>query len=148
MLDIREDGTMHRMRRRAPRWAHAWPNAINHAKDAADLIPWLKEAPQEVFAVVACDGGNHPLRVFAATIGLIDQNQVHPREVFAPVIEERAASIICIHNHPSGSTNPSPEDIALTSRLCRAGELLGIRVLDHVIVTKDAVVSMKSLGHC
>jgi DNA repair protein RadC len=146
MLDLAEDGTMHRMRRRPSRWPKHFDTAIEHAKDAANLVPWLKDAPSEVFIVVALNGANHPLRVFASTIGLLDQNQVHPREVYAPVIEERAASIICLHNHPSNTPSASCEDIALTQRLARAGELLGIRFLDHIIVAGDAVVSMKSAG--
>jgi len=71
---------------------------------------------------------------------------VHPREVFSDAIVDRAASIILVHNHPSGDTEPSQEDIAITKRLVEAGELLGIKVHDHVIVSKNGYTSMKERG--
>ena len=71
---------------------------------------------------------------------------MHPREVFSDAIVDRAASIILVHNHPSGDTEPSQEDIAITKRLVEAGELLGIKVHDHVIVSKNGYTSMKERG--
>jgi DNA repair protein RadC len=71
---------------------------------------------------------------------------VHPREVFSDAIVDRAASIILVHNHPSGDTEPSQEDIAITKRLVEAGELLGIKVHDHIIVSKNGYTSMKERG--
>jgi DNA repair protein RadC len=68
---------------------------------------------------------------------------VHPREVFEPAVRNLAAGIILAHNHPSGCLEPSDEDLSLTKRLVQAGKLLGIEVLDHVIVTKEAFVSLK-----
>jgi len=80
------------------------------------------------------------------TVGLLNANQVHPREVFSDAIAERAASIILVHNHPSGNTDPSHEDIAVTKRLVEAGEILGIKIPDHIIVSKDGYTSMKEMG--
>ena len=81
------------------------------------------------------------------TVGLLDSNQVHPREVFADPISDRAASVILAHNHPSGTLEASPEDLALTKRLVRAGEILGIKVLDHLIVTRNGHLSLKQTGN-
>jgi len=118
-------------------------------REAADAVPHfqaIRSQPQEVFAVMSLNGANQPIRTRWVTIGLLDCNQVHPREVFADVITDRAASVIVAHNHPSGTLEASPEDIALTRRLVKAGELLGIRVLDHLILTADGFFSMKQQG--
>ena len=80
-------------------------------------------------------------------MGLLDSNQVHPREVFSDPIADRAASVILAHNHPSGTLEASPEDLALTKRLVRAGEILGIKVLDHLIVTRNGHLSLKQTGN-
>jgi len=79
-------------------------------------------------------------------VGSLSQAIVHPREVFAVAVRENASAIILAHNHPSGDPDPSPEDKALTHRLCRAGELLGIAVLDHLIVAPNAYCSFSALG--
>jgi len=79
-------------------------------------------------------------------VGLLDSAQIHPREVFADAIADRAAGVILVHNHPSGSLEPSPEDIAITRRLVQAGEILGIPVLDHVIVGPSGYLSLKERG--
>jgi DNA repair protein RadC len=107
----------------------------------------IRSMPQEVFAVMSLDGASHPIRTRWVTVGLLDCNQVHPREVFADVISDRAASVILAHNHPSGTLEASAEDIALTRRLVKAGELLGIRVLDHLIVTATGFLSLKQQGN-
>jgi DNA repair protein RadC len=80
------------------------------------------------------------------TVGLLNHSLVHPREVFADAITDRAASVICVHNHPSGSLDPSPQDIAVTTQLREAGLLLGIQLIDHIIVTKSGYLSMKEKG--
>ena len=77
------------------------------------------------------------------TVGLLNHSLVHPREVFADAIVDRAASIICVHNHPSGESSPSEADIKVTRDLIRAGQLLKLEVLDHVIVTGGGHASFK-----
>jgi DNA repair protein RadC len=72
---------------------------------------------------------------------------IHPREAFREAIRESAASVIFVHNHPSGDPDPSREDIAVTERLVNAGELIGITVLDHVIIGKDSYTSMMEKGY-
>ncbi len=80
------------------------------------------------------------------SIGTLDSSLVDPREVFRQAIVKNAASVIIAHNHPSGNTEPSPEDIDITRRLVKAGETLGIEVLDHIIVSDDGHTSLKSKG--
>jgi DNA repair protein RadC len=77
------------------------------------------------------------------SVGTLDTSLVHPREVFKPAIQARAAQVIVAHNHPSGDAEPSPEDLRTTRQLCRSGVVLGIEVLDHVIVTDDSFTSLK-----
>ena len=71
------------------------------------------------------------------TMGTLNQSLIHPREIFAPAIELRAASVILIHSHPSGDTKPSQQDIEITKRLSEVGEIMGIKVMDHVIIGDD-----------
>ena len=80
------------------------------------------------------------------TVGLLNTNQVHPREVFVDAISDRAASIILAHNHPSCVLKPTPDDIATTKQLVDAGKILGISVLDHIIITKKGHLSLKEKG--
>ena len=80
------------------------------------------------------------------SVGLLETSLVHPREVFESAILHTASSLIVAHNHPSGELSPSAQDIAVTERLVRAGHVLGIEVLDHIIVTADGFVSIKELG--
>ena len=121
---------------------------IREPYDAAAVLAPIADLSQEVFVVIALNGANQPIgdpRI--VTMGLLDSNQVHPREVFAPAIVARASSIIIAHNHPSGTLDASPEDIAITGRLVRAGKLLGIPVLDHIILAQGGKhISMKARG--
>jgi len=119
-------------------------------RDAEDALPYLagiRKEKQEHFVCLSLNGANEVLATRVVTVGLLDSNQVHPREVYADPITDRAASIICAHNHPSGTLEASPEDLAITRRLVKAGEVLGIRVLDHLIVTEEGFVSMKQKGY-
>jgi len=94
----------------------------------------LRDAKQETFTVILLDSKNRFLREETVALGSLNQSIVHPREVFRPAIQGAAASVILVHNHPSGDPSPSDEDIRVTERLVEAGKLLGIRVLDHIIV--------------
>lgn len=93
---------------------------------------------------MALDTANHVLATPTISIGTLS-SLVHPREVFKPAIESSAARVILAHNHPSQNLKPSPEDCEVTKRLARAGELLGIEVLDHVIIG-DGCISLKEQG--
>lgn len=99
------------------------------------------ERDQECFIVVVLNGAHEVLRVFVATVGLVNKTLVHPREIFSDPIARRATAIAVAHNHPSGNLDPSAEDKAVTRRLIEAGQILGIKVLDHVIFTKKGYYS-------
>jgi len=102
---------------------------------------------REQFVVLLLDGKNHVLGFNVVSVGSLTAALVHAREVFKPAILGNAAAIILVHNHPSGDPEPSAEDQALTARLKQAGELLGIRVLDHVVIGDDGRhVSMAETG--
>ena len=119
-------------------------------REAADALPYLqavRDKKQEHFVCLSLNGANEVIATRVVTVGLLDTNQVHPREVFADPIGDRAASVLVAHNHPSGTLEPSAEDLALTRRIVKAGELLGIRVLDHVIITADGFLSLWEAGH-
>ncbi|MCI6157110.1 MAG: DNA repair protein RadC [Peptoniphilaceae bacterium] len=98
---------------------------------------------RELFCTVLLDTKNRPLRMEVISIGILNQTLVHPREVFRSAVRAGAWGIILSHNHPSGDPEPSPEDIAITKRLVKAGEMIGISVLDHVICGKNQFVSFK-----
>ena len=101
---------------------------------------------KEQFHVILLDGKNRPLKEVRVSEGTLTASLVHPREVFVPVIEESAAAIILVHNHPSGDPTPSAEDIAITQRLRQVGELMGVRVLDHVVIGHGRYVSFADEG--
>ena len=92
------------------------------------------------------NGANEIIGNRIVTVGLLNANQIHPREVFVDAISNRAASVILAHNHPSGVLKPSPDDIAATRQLVKAGKILGIEVLDHIIITKKGYLSLKQKG--
>lgn len=120
---------------------------IREAKDVLPFIQHIREKKQEYFVCLSLNGANEVIESRVVTVGLLNSNQVHPREVFADPIADRAASVILAHNHPSGTLEASAEDLALTQRLVKAGKLLGINVLDHIIVTKRGYLSLKQVGH-
>lgn len=119
---------------------------INNAKDIYKELQGYKNKRQEYFLALYLDGANHLCETKVITIGILNQSLVHPREVFAPAIEKRCASIIVAHNHPSGILSPSSEDIEVTKRLQEASKILGIELLDHIIFTKDGFISLQEEG--
>ncbi|HZP42603.1 MAG TPA: DNA repair protein RadC [Candidatus Binatia bacterium] len=106
----------------------------------------LPQLEREVFHVLLLDGKNRVQGEVAVSEGSLTAALVHPREVFAPAIRAAAAALVLVHNHPSGDPTPSAEDVAITERLRQAGELVGIRVLDHVVVGRGRFVSMAEEG--
>lgn len=111
---------------------------ITGTDDAAKLVPELREAKQEHLVVLSLDGANRLVAKRTVSIGTLNASLAHPREVFADPISDRAASIILIHNHPSGELKPSKADINVTDRLREAGKLLGIDLIDHLIIGKNS----------
>ncbi len=110
------------------------------------LSPAMADLPREEFRVLLLDTKHRLLREHTVSQGTLSGAAVDPREVFNPAVRERAAAIVCAHNHPSGDPAPSPEDRALTARLRESGALLGIPLLDHVVVGKGAYFSFEEEG--
>ncbi len=110
------------------------------------VIGDLKFADRENFLVVGLNTKNVIIGRHLVSIGTLNQTLVHPREVFNWAIKINCASIVVVHNHPSGSVEPSPEDILLTERIAESGKILGIKVLDHIIVSNDNYYSLKANG--
>jgi DNA repair protein RadC len=108
--------------------------------------PLLRDARRERFLTVLLDGKNRVMRDEWVSEGSLTSSLVHPREVFARAIRESAGAVVFVHNHPSGDPEPSPEDVEVTRRLCSAGEIVGIRVLDHVVIGEAAYVSFLDRG--
>jgi len=123
------------------------PAMIKSPQDAFDLVRRYRDFQQEQFIVITLNGSHEPINVSIASIGIVNKTIVHPREVFVRAIQDMATAIIVCHNHPSGSLLVSPEDNEITERLCSAGELLGIHVLDHIIFTKTDFLSLRNEGY-
>lgn len=115
----------------------------------ADVLPLIRhfaDRKQEHFLAVTINGANEVLNVRVVSIGLIDRSPVHPREVFADALTDRASGIIVAHNHPAGSLEPSPSDIDATKQIKEAGEIIGIEVLDHIIFNRKGYYSFLESG--
>jgi DNA repair protein RadC len=122
------------------------PQLLTPREVAMHLLPEFGARPVEQFGIVLFDTKHRLLRTAVLSIGTLDRSVVHPREVFREASSARAASIVLFHNHPSGDPTPSADDASLTRRLVAAGELMGIEVLDHLILTATRYVSMRELG--
>lgn len=108
--------------------------------------PRLRDLSVEQFRVVLLDGKHRVVGERLISQGTLTSSPVHPREVFAAAIAARAAAVVLVHNHPSGDPSPSADDLDITRRLCEVGDLVGIRVLDHVIVGDGAYTSLADRG--
>jgi len=116
---------------------------INSPEQAIQSLSFLKNALQENFVVISLNSANNIIETHILTVGLANQTQVHPREAFTKAIENRAVAVIFAHNHPSGNLTPSSDDLNITRTLCKAGQLLSIPVLDHLIVSASGFLSIK-----
>ena len=115
---------------------------IREAKDVIPLLAHLFDRKQETFVSVSLNGAHEVIASRIVTIGLVNVCQVHPREVFAEPLKDRACAIIVAHNHPSGDLTPSKEDWLVTERLKDGAKLLGITLLDHIIFSSKGFRSM------
>lgn len=97
----------------------------------------LKNYDREVFAVLNLKTNGKPINLHICSVGTLDAAMINPREAFKAIILSNAAAFICIHNHPSGNGEPSQADIAVTERLVKCGELMGIKMLDHIIIAGE-----------
>jgi len=119
---------------------------IKFPADVLPLIQHFGDRKQEHFLCVSINGANEVMNVRVISIGLINKTHVHPREVFADVIAERASAIIIAHNHPIGELTPSNEDREITKRIKEAGKILGINLLDHIIFNNKGFISLNEKG--
>jgi len=117
---------------------------IKTAEDAVKLVkPKLKDKKKEYFLILSLDSRNNLIKISEISIGSLNANLVHPREIFKEAIQALANSIILIHNHPSGDAIPSKDDIDITKQLIDAGEIMGITILDHIVIGNQDYKSMK-----
>ena len=127
-------------------------NVINNTKlSSPDLVynyfkNILEDKKQEYFYCIYLDNSKRVIDNKLVFIGTINESMVHPREVFSEAYKLSASSIICVHNHPSGSLKPSNNDLITTSNLKKIGELLGIKIVDHVIITNNGYYSFIEHG--
>lgn len=122
-------------------------SVIRSPQDVAGLfMDRLRFEKKEHFIVVHLDTKNQVLAEEVASIGSLDSSIVHPREIFKTALKKSSASIICVHNHPSGDPTPSREDILVTKRLSEVGKIMGIEVLDHIVIGEHRFVSLKEQG--
>lgn len=110
-------------------------------KDVWNELKDLRSHKKEHFVIFYLDSRNQEIKRETVSIGSLNANLVHPREVFEPAVKSLAAQIILAHNHPSGDTQPSEDDLEITKRLSEAGKILGIEIVDHVVVTKNGFFS-------
>jgi len=117
---------------------------IKTAKDVFDVaLPKMSGLDREQFAIIHLDTKNNIIKYEVVSVGILNASIIHPREIFKSAIKESSNSIILVHNHPSGDPEPSGEDEEITERLKKAGELLNIPVLDHVIIGAGSYYSFK-----
>lgn len=122
------------------------PRTVSTPEDVYREVRHYASREQEHLVVVLLNGAHEVLGTFVATIGLLNKTIVHPREVFADAIRSRAAAIAIAHNHPSGNIEPSQDDKDVTARLQKAGQILGIKLLDHLVFTDERYYSFLEHG--
>ena len=132
----------------ARRFAKGDAEKITGTQDilSLDVVRQIAVKQQEHFVCISLNGANEVIEKRIVTVGLLDRSQVHPREVFADVIADRAAAVIFVHNHPSGDLRPSDNDLHIHNQLTEAAGILGLRVLDHIIVAKKGHFSFQDAG--
>jgi len=118
-------------------------------KTPADLLPHIRhyaDRKQEHFLCASINGANEIMNIRVVSIGLIDRTPVHPREVFADALSDRASAVIVAHNHPAGNLEPSVSDVEITEQLKAAGIIMGISLLDHIIFNRIGYFSFLEAG--
>ncbi len=120
---------------------------IKTDKDVFPLVAEIADRKQEFFLTLTLDGANHLIEKRTVFVGTSNQSLTHPREIFSYAVTDRAAGIILVHNHPSGDHSPSKEDYEVTDRMVNAGEIVGIDVLDHIIISKNGYHSFQRSGY-
>ncbi len=116
---------------------------IYSPKDIWNELTNIKNNKKEYFFVFCLDSRNKIIKKELVSVGTLNSSLVHPREVFEPAIRNLSAQLVIAHNHPSGDVNPSSEDLEITTKLAKAGDLLGISIVDHVVIANDKYFSFK-----
>ncbi len=119
---------------------------IRFPADVYPVVSHYADRKQEHFLALSLNGAHEVIACRVVSVGLVNRTLVHPREVYADALTDRAAALVVAHNHPSGRTEPSPEDREVTRRLAAAGETLGVRLLDHVIFSLEGYYSFLEHG--
>ena len=132
--------------RRKDDYDYAKISVKSHQAVVKLVSPKLKDKKKEQFLILCLDIRNNLIKIGNISTGTLDANLVHPREVFKEAIQSLASSIILVHNHPSGSTEPSDADIDITKRILETGKIIGIDVLDHIIIANNNSLSFKEKG--
>jgi len=122
------------------------PNLYLKPEDVWKELKDIRDHKKEHFIIFFLDSRNQEIKREVVSIGSLNASLVHPREVFEPAVKNLAAQVILAHNHPSGDTEPSEDDLALNKRLEGAGKILGIEVVDHIIVGQKGYLSFKEKG--
>ncbi|HHH20235.1 MAG TPA: DNA repair protein RadC [Campylobacterales bacterium] len=130
----------------AKRYTSQTNKKITSAEEIYQELKAFSTKQQEYFLTITLDGASHIINTRTVFIGTLNQTLVHPREVFADAIADRAAGIIIAHNHPSGTLRPSRADMQITDRLSEVSKLVGIELLDHVIIAKGGFYSFSDEG--
>ncbi len=120
-----------------------------HIKTPDDVVPYVKQyaiSNQEHFLSVILNGGHDIIKIHVVSVGTINRTLIHPREVFGEAIRENAAAVILVHNHPSGRSFPSEDDIESTESLLEASKIIGIPILDHIIIDREGFFSFVEQG--
>ncbi len=116
---------------------------IQSTKDVVAQAVYMRDKTREHLMAIFLNARNEMLYKKPMFTGTLNANLVHPREIFQEALKQNAASVILVHNHPSGDAEPSEDDLAITKRLTEAGKIMGIDVLDHIIITKSKAFSFK-----
>ena len=119
---------------------------IRIPSDVLPVVQHYADRKQELFIAVSMNGAHEVIASRVISVGLVNRTLVHPREVYADAVVDRAAALVVAHNHPSGRVEPSAEDREVTGKLAKAGETLGIRLLDHIVFTTEAYYSFLENG--
>lgn len=120
---------------------------IEAPEDAFDLLKEMRKYKKEHFIGLYLNARHQVIHQETISIGTLTENIVHPREVFEPAVTQKAVAIILVHNHPSGNLDPSEQDLKQTERLSRAGKLMGISVIDHILIGEKDFISFKKKGY-
>ena len=116
---------------------------IRSTKDVIAQAVYMRDKTREHLMVIFLNARNEMIYKKPMFIGTLNANLVHPREIFQEALKQNAASVILVHNHPSGDPDPSEDDLTITKRIVEAGKIMGIDILDHVIITRNKVFSFK-----